>query len=195
MYTAAEQTSIDAYLKEWPEVAANEALVRRAEYSTLMTHVFKEVAKYVQPLMDVVPRLEVSTQFRELTELIPDYDAVRAPVLEWVDKQPAYLKAAYEQITSRGTPEDIADMVERFKKETNWVAPAATGTPAPAPAPSPAPASGTPAPAAAPRAALPTAAAAAAAALKPVKGGRTEVASAQDPNDFDAAFKEFSAQP
>lgn len=191
VYSPDEESGIAAYVKEWPDVAANEALIRRGEYNALVTHIFAEVTKQIQPLLDVVPRLEVSTQFRELNELIPDYTKVRDPVLEWVGKQPAYLKTAYEQVTSQGTPEDIADLVERFKKETGWVAPAASAAAAPAAA---APAAA-PAAAAKPAAALPTAAAAAVAALKPVRGGRTEPTAAQDPNDFDAAFKEFSATP
>ena len=194
IYTPEQETAVSDYLKEWPQVAEGEALVRKGEYADLTKFIFSEVAKYVQPLMDVVPRIETSTQYRELNDLIPDYDAVREPVLEWVDKQPAYLKAAYEQVTSKGTPEEIADLVERFRKETNWVSPAAASTPAPTPAPAATPAP-TPAPAAAPRAALPTAAAAAAAALKPVKGSSTTPSKAEDPNDFDGAFKEFSALP
>lgn len=196
IYTADEQATIAAYEKEWPDVVAGEALKRRGEYQNLLNHVFSEVAKYVQPIMDAVPKLESTTQYNELVKAIPDYNAVRQPVLDWAAKQPAYLKAAYEQVTSQGTPEDIADLVDRFKKETGWTAPAATAPAATAPAAAPAaaaPAATIPAaPAAKPGAALPSAAVA---ALKPVKGASTTPAKAEDPNDFDSAFKEFSATP
>jgi cell division septation protein DedD len=142
----------------------------------------------VNALQERLPGVEENVQLRDLKDLVSDYDEVREPVIEWVGKQPDYLRTAYEKVTSEGTPEQVADLISRFKKETNWVAPAAAGTPAPVPAPAPAPAPApTPAPA---NGALPAAAAAAAASLKPVKTGRTEPNSAQDPNDFDGAWAE-----
>jgi hypothetical protein len=200
LLSADEQAVLAKYEQDWDQVSLGEALKRRVEYNALVNHIFKQLEPVITAVNQIsgnVGRVESSVQLRELEDLIPDYHEVREPVLDWVAKQPAYLKTAYEQLTASGSPEEIADMVDRFRKETGWVAPAGTPAPTPAATSAAAPAAAaptpTPAPAPAPTAALPAAAAAAVASLKPVKSGRTEPAQAQDPNDFDGAWKEFTA--
>ena len=196
LYTTEEQAVLAKYHTDWSDVAQGESLQRRGEYQALVKHILDQVqplVSVVQELQGRVPALETTTQYNELVKAIPDYDDVRDPVIEWVGKQPDYLKAAYEHVTAHGTPDQIADLVDRFRKETGYTAPAS----APVPAAPAAAASGTPAPApapaATPSAALPPAAAAVVASLKPVKVGRTEPTTAADPNDFDGAWKAFTA--
>ncbi|WP_158683570.1 hypothetical protein [Burkholderia sp. BE12] len=190
MYTADEQATIDAYLKEWPDVAKNEALLRRGEYQHLAGWLLEQINSRLDAVETLSTKAASSTQYMDIKSLVPDYDQVRDPVLAWVDAQPAYLKSAYQTVTETGTPEDVADLIARFKKETNYVAPAPAAPAAAAAAPAAQPAAAAPAPAA--PAALPAAAAAAAAALKPVRSSRSEPTSAPDPNDFDGAFAEYS---
>lgn len=199
LLTPEDQAALDAYEKDWDQVSRGESLKRRIEYDHLVRHIFKELAPVIDAVNSIstnVGKVESSVQYRDLVEEIPDYNLVREPVIEWVAKQPAYLKAAYEQVTSSGTVEEIADLVDRFRKETGWVAPAGTpaATPVPAATSAAAPAAAAPTPAPAPNAALPAAAVAAAASLKPVKTGRTEPAPANDPNDFDGAWAEAIKQ-
>jgi hypothetical protein len=123
-------------------------------------------------------------------KLVSDYDDVRDKALAWVDSQPDYLKAAYKQVTDGGSPEEVADLITRFKKETNYVSPEA---PTP-PATTGAAASTTPAVPAKPAApALPAAATKAAAKLAVVKTGRTEQESGTSDEDFDGAFAKYAA--
>lgn len=186
IYTTDETAAIKKYQEDWSDVAAGEALVRRQEYHGLINYIFGQLNPLLTPLLATTDSLASRTQLQELEGLIPDYHQVREPVIAWVDKQPEYLKEAFTKVTSTGTPAQIADLVERFKKDTNWATAAApAGTVPPVVTP----------PAAKPAAALPAAAAAAAAALKPVKTSRTEAAGTVDPNDFDAAFKEAIAAP
>lgn len=196
VYTAEETAAIAKYREEWPEVAAAEALVRRAEYQQVVAYVFNQFAPILADLQASHATVSTRTQYSAIKELEPDYDAVRDPVIAWIDTQPAYLAAAFKETASKGTPEDIVDMIRRFKKETNWVAPAAApgavpATPAAAPAAT-APAPAAPAPAPAAPAASP-AVAAAVASLRPVASARSEPTSGVDENDFDGAFKEFAA--
>lgn len=184
LYTADEETAIATYRKEWPDVAAAEQLVRRKEYADLVNHIYSQIGPILDELRVTSTRAHSSTTYSELTRLIPDYDDVRDPVLEWVAKQPAYLKTAYEQVTETGMPADIADLVDRFKKDTGWKG---KGGAAPAPAPAAAPVAAPAAPAVAP------AVAAAAAGLKPVPSARSAAGTGADPNDYDGAFKEASA--
>lgn len=188
---------IEAYKTEWSDVATGEALIRREENQRLVQFIFSEIKPHLDRLYSQSNVTHERTQYSALRELVPDYDAVREPTLAWIAAQPEYLKAAYSQVANSGTPEQVADIINRFRKETGWVAPTAAApapaaTPAATPAaPAAAPAAAaTPAPAAAPAAAVSPAVAAAAAALKPVGATRTSPTTNADPNDFDGAFAE-----
>lgn len=192
LYTADEQAVLTKYQEDWPDVSKAEALMRRAEYKDLVGYIFQQVRAELAPLQDFVSTQAPRTQYSEITKLVPDYDDVRDKTLEWVDSQPAYLKAAYKNVTDNGSPEEVADLINRFKKETSYVPPAAPASPA-------LPAAGaatptTPAVPAKPAApALPAAATKAAAKLAVVKTGRTEQESGTSDDDFDGAFAKYAA--
>jgi hypothetical protein len=189
LYTAEETTQLEAYRREWGDVAAGEALIRRQEYNHLTGYIFGQIGPILDELRGLVAPAATHTTLSRLEALVEDYHEIRDPTLAWVDKQPAALKAAYQTIADTGTPEDVAAMIETFRKATGWKAPAgaasapAAGAPA-APAPAPA------APAAAP---VDPVIAAAAARLKPVVTARSNPTTAADPNDFDGAFKEATS--
>lgn len=186
---------MDAYKSEWPDVAAGEALIRRAEHKQLLEFVFSQIKPHLDQLYAQSGVAHERTQYQILHDMVPDYDDIRDPTLAWINAQPAYLKDAYMKVANEGTPEQVADIISRFRKETGWVKPgaaAAAPTPAaPAAAPAPttaAPAAAAPTPAASP--AVSSAVAAAAAALKPVGAVRSSTTTAADPNDFEGAFAE-----
>ena len=170
MFSAAEQAELDAYEKDWPDVAKAEGLRRRAEYHQLLNYVFEQVAQRIAPLEQMTVGAGERSHINDLYTLIPDYDRVRDPVLAWVEQQPPYLKNAYQQVTQRGTPAEIADLVGRYKQATGTQAPAVAAAAA-APAPQ---------------------VRKAAAALAPVQSSRSGVASSAVPDDFDGAFAAFA---
>lgn len=179
-YSEAEQATLETYAKDWPEVRAGEMLIRREEYRDLVEHVFKEVKNRYDHLLPFAEQVETDTQYTRILALAPDYPAVRKPTLDWIDKQPEYLKKAFNEVVSGGSPEDVVDLINRFKKETSWQAPAVVSI-----APITAPAtSGMAEPAAAAKKA--------AAALKVVSTDRTAPTDSEDPNDFSGAFEEFT---
>lgn len=181
IYTADEEATIAKYKEEWPDIARGEALTRRAEFQELVGYVFSEVYKHYKPLQDYVENMSVDDTYSQLKTLVPDYDAVRDPTIEWVSKQPAGLRAAYDKITEEGSPEDIAELIKLFKAATGY-APAAQSTTTAVPPPVVKPVE------------VSAAAKSVAAALKVVTTGRTEPASNPDPNDFAGAFAEFAKQ-
>lgn len=185
VYTVAEQAVIDKYRADWPDIQAGEALVRRAEYRDLIGYVFAQIKPSIDALTEATQSTSSRTQYQDLTALVPDYDVVRDKTLAWVETQPAYLKRAYQEVANSGTAADVADLINRFKKETGYAAPAAPAAAMTTPA-------ATPAVAPVVNAALPPAAAAAVAALKVVKSSRSEAATTVDANDFDGAFAEFA---
>ena len=169
LFTPDEQAELAAYEKDWPDVAKAEGLRRRAEYRQLLEYVFQQVGQRLAPLEQMTVGGAERSHLNDLYTLIPDYDQVRDPVLNWIGQQPAYVKAAYQAVAQSGTPAEIADMVNRFRKETGARAPSVP-TPPPAPAP---------------------AVRRAAAALAPVQSVRSGVTDSQ-PDDFDGAFAAFA---
>lgn len=182
-YTAEEQAAISAYEKDWPEIKSAEQLIRRAEYNFIVDHIFKQITGRYDHLLEFAETVSTDTQYAKIVALVPDYPVVRDATLAWVDKQPAYLKDAYTKVVASGSPNDVADLIGRFKKETNYQAPAAATTAV------------VPAATATVAAAMPEitpAARKATAALTIVPSVRSEQVAGPDPNDFDGAFKEFS---
>ena len=169
LFTPDEQKVLQDYEKDWPDVAKAEALRRRAEYRQLLGYVFEQVSHRLAPLEQMTVGGAERSHLNDIYALIPDYDQVRDPVLNWIGKQPAYVRSAYEAVAQRGTPAEIADMVNRYRQETGTRAPSAP-TPPPAPAPQ---------------------VRKAAAALAPVKSARSGVTDSQ-PEDFDGAFAAFA---
>ena len=168
LFTPDEIKELEAYEKDWPDVAKAEALRRRAEYSQLISYVFQQVSQRLAPLEQQTAGVSTRSHLNDLYTLIPDYDQVRDPVLAWVDQQPAYIKNAYMQVAQQGTPAEVADLVGRYKQANGVQAPVVRAPAAPAPQ-----------------------VRKAAAALAPVQSARSNVAETA-PEDFDSAFAAFA---
>lgn len=175
LFTQEEQEFLTAYEKEWPDVAKAEALRRRAEYRQMLGYIFEQVGQHIAPMAQALNQLSTRTYTTDIYEAVPDYDQVREPVIAWArsDKQPAYLRAAYEQVIKEGTVDEIADLCNRWKQATGKTAPAV-------------------APKAKSDKELPETAKQAAASLAPVKSKRSSVITGMDPSDFEGAFAEFA---
>jgi hypothetical protein len=179
IYTPEERQLLESYYKDWPDVARAEQLARRAEYRQLVGYVFEEIAKHLRPLSETVEVLSTRAHLADLQSRIADYDQVRDRVIEWVAKQPAYLQAAYNRVIEQGTVEEVADLIERFKRESGATAQNNMGQTQPR--------QRTPE--------LPPATKKAAAALAPVGSKRAPVSPTLDLNNFEEAFARFAANP
>jgi len=174
LYNEEETKFLTEYEKDWPDVSKAEALRRRGEYQQLVGFVFQQVAKELKPLMDTVNILATRTHLTELQSTVGDYDSVRDKVVDWVGTQPKYLQDAYERVIKEGTVEEVADLIDRYKRETG-----AVGKPE--------------APVSRKKdTELPPAARQAAAALAPVGSKRSAVVTGIDPSDFGSAFEAFA---
>ena len=171
-FTPEESEFLNNYVNDWPDVARAEALRRRAEYQQLLSYVFQEVAKEFKPVMEAVQVLSERTHLSDLQTAVSDYGDVRDKVIAWVDTQPAYLQTAYKHVINSGTVEEVADLVDRYKRETGVTQRAA--------------------PVQKKVTELPPATKQAAAELAPVSSKRSAVVQTADPNDFEAAFSTFA---
>lgn len=173
-YTEEEAKFVQDYEKDWPDIARAETLRRRAEYRDLVGYVFQEVAKEIMPLMDMARTVSERTHLQDLQSAVGDYDNVRDKVIDWVSKQPAYLRPAYNHVIQNGTVDEVVDLIDRYKQATG----AQMRTSAPASRRM--------------ETELPTATKQAAAALAPVSSKRSAIIAGQDPNDFESAFASFA---
>ena len=172
IYTAEEQEILDAYRKDWPDIAKAEQLVRRAEYRNIVAYVFDQIGAELRPLMETVGAVAERTHLGELTERVPDYGDVRDKVVAWVDTQPGYLQEAYTRVIKEGTVEEVADLINRYR-EANPPAKAAAQPPKKEPE-------------------LPSTTRKAAKSLAPVSSKRSVVPTGGDPDDFESAFEKFA---
>jgi hypothetical protein len=174
LYTPEEQQFLESYEQDWTDVSRAETLKRRVEYRGLAQYIFNEVASEFARLQAQVDQLMGQTRQGELKSAVNDYDAVMPQVQKWIETQPAYLQSAYKQVIQQGSVDDVADLVNRYRKETGGPAPGSSKkvvTELPAPAKT------------------------AVAALAPVSSERTAIAAAEpDMNDFDAGFERALAE-
>jgi hypothetical protein len=185
LYSAEEQVAITKYNEDWPDISKAEALVRRAEYRDLVGYIFDQIRQKYDPELESVKSYvherSGTDQYSAIKSLVPDYDTVRDKALAWVETQPTYLKAAYQQVASEGSAADVADLINRFKTETKYVTPATPAAKVETPPAGAQPANITPA------------AKAAAAKLTVVKTGRTEAGTATE-DTFETAFAAYAAE-
>lgn len=162
--------------KEWPDVQRAMDLYAKVQLPTVVNHIFAEMSKVIAPMNQTLRYLAERTQLTDLQKDVPDYDTVVDRIEEWVDQQPDYLKPAYQRVIANGTVAEVKDLIERFRKDTGTPLPTQEAPAAPAP-----------------KTELPAATRKAVAALAPVGSKRSVIPKSDDPNDFDAAFKEFAA--
>jgi hypothetical protein len=183
--SAEDLATVQAFEKDFPDVAKAQAIVRRAEYKQIVGHVFAEVEKAfnerVAPIAQLVQNLAERTHVGDLKTVVPDYDKLDVGKLaEWVGKQPAYLRGGMDQVMKSGSAEDVKDLVTRFYTETGVKQALVPAVPDPA--------------AAAAATAAETARKKAIAALAPVPAKRGDSAAPPSPTDFSGAFEMFSKE-
>lgn len=174
VFTQEEVTALQAFYKDWPEIAQAQELALRANAQQITNHVFTEVARVLGPKLKLLDALADNAQYDSIEKRVPDYTTVQDKVAAWVNTQPAYLKNAFTGVMQSGTADEITDLISRFKTETGYAAPAVQNPP----------------PVVAPPALSP-AAKQAAARLAPVNGKRTGVAQTE-PSTFEDGFDHFA---
>lgn len=175
-YTKEEADFVANYIKEFPDVARAETLIRRTELRQVVNYVFAEVTKALTPLQQTVGQLSTRTHLSDIESEVEDYADVREKVIAWIGEQPSYLQDAYNRVVKEGTTDQVVDLISRYRTATGAPAPAAQ-TPTNVHKDTE----------------LPPGAKKAATALAPVSSKRSTVVSAPSKEDFDAAFKEAAA--
>lgn len=186
IYSAEERTELETLQREWPDLHRLFSLMSRQVQVDTLKYAFSEVGKVLTPLQESVNTYTTNDHMAAIYEAHEDYDAAYQPCMDWIEKQPSFLKAAYQGVVKQGTAEEVSTMIQRFKDETKWQAAAAA--PAGKPTTPKAAASAPSQPAG-----LSEAAKKAAQAMGAVGTKRSAAANSVDPNDFDGAWEEALA--
>jgi hypothetical protein len=181
-FTPDEIAAVTEYQTEYPDIAKAEAVLRRADMLAAVRYVMAEVSKALQPTVATVQQLATRTHAGDLQRLVPDYNVTRDEIVAWAQQQPAYLHQGYAYVINRGTPEEVADLISRYR--------ASTGAPVQQPPVQ------RQLPVQQQRQAPPTpqdpATRRALAGLSPVQTKRSASATGVEPVDFDSAFDYFA---
>jgi hypothetical protein len=176
LYTEDEAKVLAKFEDEWPEVKQAFELQQRAITRSVIGYVFQEIRKEFDPIADAVEALVGRAHVTELKDKVGEYtDAERNDIITWAKTQPTYLQKAYNDVIESGSPEEVADLVGRYR-EAKGIVPA--GEPAPKPQGGDTELSG--------------AAKQAADKLAPVRSKQSVVSAPDDPSNFDAAWAKFA---
>jgi uncharacterized phage infection (PIP) family protein YhgE len=178
LYTPEEKEFLTTYEKDWNAVARGEALRRKAEYRDLISYIYNDIGPHLRAMQETLGAVSERSHLEDLYQVAQDYDDIRDKVVDWAQKQPTYLKVAYNHVIENGSTEEVQHLIDTWRKETG----AAVQT--------------VQTPAAPPKQAteLTPAAKQAAARLAPVSSKRAGVQVGIDPSDFGSAFEAFAKQ-
>ncbi len=118
IYTPDDETFLRQYHTDFGDVARGEALVRRAEYSALVGHIFKQINDALAPRLALLEQLADAQAYGALAQQVPNYDTMRDQVVDWVKTQPTYLQPAYNHVIQNGTVAEISDLFNRYSAAT-----------------------------------------------------------------------------
>lgn len=180
LFSSEEVEQLQSFEKDWPDVAQAMKVVMRANQQAMADYIFKEINKYLQPRMEMLDAVAQRAHYAEITSAIPNYEDTRDKVIQWAldERQPEYLRKAYEGVIKRGNVDEIRHLVEQYQTATG-----ASVTHQQQPASAPAPSRKSPE--------LPPAAKKAAQSLAPVSAQRSAPQVQDDPHDFTSAFHKF----
>jgi hypothetical protein len=187
IYSTAEAAELETLQKDWPELKRLFELMSRQVEVNMVNYTFAEMGKILTPLQQSVGVLTGNDHVGAIYSAHPDYDQAYDPCMEWIGKQPAFLKGTYERIVKDGTSQEVAEMMQKFKDETKWTAQAAATTVTPAAA------AAKVAPKTQVKAELSDAAKKAAQAIGVVGAKRGGAVAVQDPLDYEGAWAEATA--
>lgn len=186
-----EKAAVDQLGKDWPEAKkALDVILKQREHSmkALFTGTFQKVLEHVyKDIADLRDNAETSTEERhfsamsrahaDLDTILPPGKEDEGPLKQWIDKQPTIYKGALERVYNEGTTAEMIELISTFKEATGKK-----------------PTGGEDEEAKAKAAEAEAEKARKAAGLAAVPSKRTVVRTGQpDPNNFDAAFEEATA--
>lgn len=175
-----QKKAVELLNSEWSEVAGPVQALIAANVQAALANQKREILTQVQqqmaPIQQATAKSQEATHWATIATQHPDYQTVAGELPQWIEKQPSFIRAAYQRAFEQGSTAEVVELLSTYKQ--------AIGSTGAAPAH---PASS--AVQATPRVA-PVSKAALAATAAPPRAQRSTVVASRDPNDFESAFAE-----
>ena len=117
--TEQEIAALDEFANEWPDVNAAINTILKRERAEIYRRVAESIAPVIDPLVQNYQSTAADQHYNQLVSAHPDYDIIRDKVVDWIDKQPAFLKNAYMEVAQNGATQDVIELLNRYKAENN----------------------------------------------------------------------------
>lgn len=110
-----KQGVIDKYEQEWAEVSEAEQIKRTAELQLLQERLYSDLKSALAPVFETTQRLQVNAHFDTIRQQHPDFDNIRDELADWIEQQPEFVRPAYQEVATKGSPQQVVDMINQFK--------------------------------------------------------------------------------
>lgn len=111
---------LKTYEEEWPEVAKAAELRTQMAISQAVGALVTQLRQELTPVVQHYVKSQGSNHFGAIKAAHEDFDALKPQVKAWVAQQPAGLRAAYQQIATTGSAEDVIELFNTYKR-TNGI--------------------------------------------------------------------------
>lgn len=120
--------AIDAFLKEFPELAAPiQKMIEKATKTRskeLATDIEGRIESKIKPIAQTVQETTVEKHINAIRTAHTDFDEIvqSGSLQTWINEQPGYMQPALQAVYDQGTTKDVIDLIAQYKTATGRVA-------------------------------------------------------------------------
>ena len=115
VYDQNELAQLNQFYTDWPDVAPAVATLAKGMVANAMRSIYQDIAREMAPFVQTVNALADRTQLQDLETQVPDYAQIADQLTSWVDKQPTWLRPAYQRVIDSGTSAEVIDLINLYK--------------------------------------------------------------------------------
>ena len=119
--------AIDAFLKEFPELAAPiQKMIEKATKTRskeLVTDIEGRIESKIKPIAQTVQETTVEKHINAIRTAHTDFDEIvqSGNLQTWINEQPGYMQPALQAVYDQGTTKDVIDLIAQYKTATGKV--------------------------------------------------------------------------
>lgn len=119
--------AIDAFLKEFPELAAPiQKMIEKATKTRskeLVTDIEGRIESKIKPIAQTVQETTVEKHISAIRSVHADFDEIvqSGNLQTWINEQPGYMQSALQAVYDQGTTKDVIDLIAQYKSATGKV--------------------------------------------------------------------------
>jgi hypothetical protein len=117
--TDEEKQTLQTYDDEWGEVSEAEKIRTNAMVRQTRDSILNEVNQALQPIVQHLQEQETKSHFDQIREVHSDFDEIKnGPLQRYVESMSnSMMKRAAEHVLQQGTTQEVIDLVSMYKEE------------------------------------------------------------------------------